>query len=847
MLSKLLCDALIELTQDLKYEIEILDTENICVFTQLFNGPKTRSKIFKLRLLENLRGATDGFLKDKYAHILAWIFETDVILELLSCSGGVPTCRWNFVFNILCEILNSNPQIMKTDITDESNCLQLRLAVATSLTFSSPVMSVADKDVEIDPIKRFNTFSKLAENKDKTPLFSAFYKLSAWHLRYVVGSWAEDDELEWARTNVPSKFVDPLKIGEAAHEMMPYRLYNDEGVSVHEGASYYKNNKVTLQTMHEIGGVCGAVSRFGAAVSQSYGVPAMPIGQPGHCAFLWWKDGEWVLSNDNAGIQKSTVHDGIQLPWCTKEASYVLLMNEAQASFYNYTFSEVLRIAAGIANDLQNSLILLSHSISICPFNFPTWSDLAVMLGHCQINGIDFLPILSTGFQPDTTMELDDILSLHKPIVVSDCTERAKNLVDGTDSEWWTEHDTAWIELDLQDICQIQEVNIKWWGISVSKSFNILSSPGMDYEFVRSSTDQRNNPKGYNQWSQFSGWPEPTRLIKFELKDGQLDPWGKNKMFGIRQIVVKGHKIGQIQEITDNNVVSTSCKNLDEVNNLIKGEKCCLRMKKSNFSLKIEFSQLTFVQNIHLFGDNLPKHTEISVLGSIDGEAFSEIIRYIEPSNEVTIYNCQSSVNYIKICHVDDLDSVIQEEIVLSQLLIYGCKLNIRDVLSFKLKKELSNYPQIQEKIKEIYDEASSKILSHRIPVIVSDCNERGVNLVDGTNSEWWTEKEDACIEIDLESPCIVSGFKIKWWGTSVSSNITLSILEPEKSQYVIVKKSKDAIETPEDMNGWSCFGGWDTPTRKIKLQLKDGSLDPWGMNKYFGIRQIIVRGRKIE
>ena len=48
-------------------------------------------------------------------------------------------------------------------------------------------------------------------------------------------------------------------------------------------------------------------------------------------------------------------------------------------------------------------------------------------------------------------------------------------------------------------------------------------------------------------------------------------------------------------------------------------------------------------------------------------------------------------------------------------------------------------------------------------------------------------------------------------------------------------------------MNGWTYFPGWDSPTTKVKLELKDGSLDPWGMNKYFGIRQIIVKGRYIN
>ena len=152
----------------------------------------------------------------------------------------------------------------------------------------------------------------------------------------------------------------------------------------------------------------------------------------------------------------------------------------------------------------------------------------------------------------------------------------------------------------------------------------------------------------------------------------------------------------------------------------------------------------------------------------------------------------------------------------------------------------------IQEKNKQLYEIASYEILSERKPVIVSDCKERGSNLVDGTDSEWWTESQNACIEIDLQYPCFIKDVKIKWWGTSVSSNVIISALEPDR-EYIHVRTSEDAIETPTDMNGWSRFDGWDIPTQKIKLELRDGCLDPWGMNKHFGIRQLIVGGRKVR
>ena len=848
MLPKNWRDALSELKEECKGVIEIFDFEDVDLIQDAFNEPNLQMKLLKIQLLENLNNAQDGALKDEYAHILAWMFETDVVLEQLLCSGDVPKCRWFAVINILCEILNINPNLMREDFKNEKNCWQLRLAVATALTFSSSVISVADKDVEIDAYKRFNTFVGLAGDKSSTPLLHTFYKLSCWHLRYVIGSWAEDDELEWARTNMPKKFLDSSKIGEATHEMVPYRLNNDEGVSVHEGAKYYKNEKVTLQKMHEIGGVCGAVSRFGAAMSQAHGVPAMPVAQPGHCAFLWWKEGKWAISNDDSGLNKSTVHDGIQFPWCTKDACYVMLMNDAQEDFCNYKMSEVLRIASYVMHDSSKSLALLSHSLITCHSNFPTWNDLAAKLGNCEIEGLDLLPILSKHLLKDVAMDLSDDISSYKHVQVSDCNERANNLVDGTDSEWWTENDTAWIEIDLLDIYHIREVYIKWWGVSVSKSFNIFASSNENYQQVKNHLDDENNIDGYNQWSKFKGWSEPTRQIRFDLKDGQLDPWSMNKKFGIRQIVVKGQKVSSSKQITDATLVSTSFENLEDVNKLMRGEKCCLVIDSSSVCFEIEFPRPTFVQNVHLVGNDITKHLSVSISGSMNGEKFVELIKSHENSTGFTIYNCQAVVNSMKFVFDMSLNNkIIEDNLFLSQLLIHGNKLNTKDVLSLKLKKELPDYQQVCNKVEEIYDEASSQNLSHLKPVLVSDCQDRGSNLVDGTGSEWWTENEIAYIEIDLESSCLVTGLQIRWWGTSVSSNMTVSALEHNTSKYIAVKESKDEIETPNDINGWSCFSGWDIPTTKIRLDLKDGSLDPWGMNKYFGIRQIIVKGRKIQ
>ena len=63
-------------------------------------------------------------------------------------------------------------------------------------------------------------------------------------------------------------------------------------------------------------------------------------------------------------------------------------------------------------------------------------------------------------------------------VKVSDCPERGDNLLDGTDSEWWTSQETAWIELDLGRKVRVSKLKIQWWGTSVSKNYTVLAAGG---------------------------------------------------------------------------------------------------------------------------------------------------------------------------------------------------------------------------------------------------------------------------------------------------------------------------------------------------------------------------------
>ncbi len=69
-----------------------------------------------------------------------------------------------------------------------------------------------------------------------------------------------------------------------------YRLFNCFGASVH-GPMYYapwEHRWNTEELRYRVGGVCGALSKFGSHCAEAHGVRSFTAGQPGHCAFLLW-------------------------------------------------------------------------------------------------------------------------------------------------------------------------------------------------------------------------------------------------------------------------------------------------------------------------------------------------------------------------------------------------------------------------------------------------------------------------------------------------------------------------------------------------------------------------------
>ena len=84
--------------------------------------------------------------------------------------------------------------------------------------------------------------------------------------------------------------------------LVPYRFLNCFGASVH-GPHYYEPWETAgewtwCRYAYIVGGVCGQLSHFASRCSNAHGLPSVPVGQPGHCAFTRrLPDGSWVIDN----------------------------------------------------------------------------------------------------------------------------------------------------------------------------------------------------------------------------------------------------------------------------------------------------------------------------------------------------------------------------------------------------------------------------------------------------------------------------------------------------------------------------------------------------------------------
>jgi hypothetical protein len=183
--------------------------------------------------------------------------------------------------------------IWKEDRSGMANRHELTTAAAIALMY-------ARKDWPEDQAdERYRYFR---DSRKAGKLHPVFDTLATWEKRFVVsaggnGGWAGDSgwgeqSMTWLRDHVKL----PVKDYTGACWQAPYRLENVFGDSIH-GPNYYApfGHMIHAERVREVGGVCGSLSHYGATAARANGIPAITMGEPGHCAYaVRTAPGQWT-------------------------------------------------------------------------------------------------------------------------------------------------------------------------------------------------------------------------------------------------------------------------------------------------------------------------------------------------------------------------------------------------------------------------------------------------------------------------------------------------------------------------------------------------------------------------
>ncbi|WP_255290165.1 putative mucin/carbohydrate-binding domain-containing protein [Bacillus cereus] len=365
--------------------------------------------------------AMDTFAKKTVEHqkFLSWTMKNTDVMNIY-LEGGRPT--GNKPVNAL-EIWNT---IWNED-ADSHEGLYLKLAIATSLAHAEPIKYWTN-DKPINPLTRYQHYKSANQNNELLPCFRTY---DVWHLRLVVNTWAPEEDLTWARNMINKEHPELKKqdkIGESAY-LIEYTTHNKDGVSIHDGNDAFYGFGWNLSSIYRNGGVCGNISKFGTQVSQAFGVAAMPVGQPGHCALIWnHKPFSWNLGNDISGWGESDLHGGTVIPWADNspknQAPYMLLFENAERDPVKLDQSERLRWLAKAMISVDKKIAIYKISTNVLPINFLVWEDyVSVMLQNLNVTAVEWQElnnsIISTfANEPKPMMDLLNQIRIRVPNIL---------------------------------------------------------------------------------------------------------------------------------------------------------------------------------------------------------------------------------------------------------------------------------------------------------------------------------------------------------------------------------------------------------------------------------------------
>lgn len=224
-----------------------------------------------------------------------------------------------------------------------------------------------------DARERYEFF---AESADKELLHSGFATMPDW-LMHIVCGWKGNSPfgtastMRWLRDNCSA----PAMRYTGMAFQVPYLPLNVTGDVIFSQFYYepfqalYPGNFAKMT--RDVGAVCGGLSHFGTSAACANGVPAVTMGEPGHCAYAVYADGKWNPTN--------TISEDRHPHWdCWGETSWSAFQMMTDM-FTNGARTRDAQMVATMASVLAkhknpiNALKLFELSATMQPLNQPIW------------------------------------------------------------------------------------------------------------------------------------------------------------------------------------------------------------------------------------------------------------------------------------------------------------------------------------------------------------------------------------------------------------------------------------------------------------------------------------------
>lgn len=216
-----------------------------------------------------------------------------------------------------------------------------------------------------------------AESADRELLNSKFSELPDW-LMHIVCGWKGDSAfgtastMRWLRDNVSA----PSSYYRGMCSQVPYRPMNATGDSIFTSFYYqpfeslYPGNFAKMT--RDVGAVCGGLSHFGASSACANGVPAVTMGEPGHCAYAVFDEGQWHACN--------SIFDDKFPHWdCWGEHTWgaFQMMTDMFLNGQRTRDAQMVATLASVLakhNNPVNALKMFELSATMQPLNHPIWT-----------------------------------------------------------------------------------------------------------------------------------------------------------------------------------------------------------------------------------------------------------------------------------------------------------------------------------------------------------------------------------------------------------------------------------------------------------------------------------------